>query len=98
MTSVPKPFKFLKTYYKDIVDYMLNLPDNEHKKNVADFLSVQSMIFGEKNSRASLGYLLQGTRSGFKNWGHEYLSHLASDIGKEYEIRVANAEPFTELI
>jgi 26S proteasome regulatory subunit N1 len=52
------------------------------QKNVADFLSVQSMIFGEKNSRASLGYLLQGTLKGFKEWGHEYLSHLASDIGK----------------
>lgn len=31
MTSVPKPFKFLKTYYKDIVDYMLNLFDSDHK-------------------------------------------------------------------
>ena len=31
MTSVPKPFKFLKTYYKDIVDYMLNLPSCDHK-------------------------------------------------------------------
>lgn len=31
MTSVPKPFKFLKTYYKDIVDYLLNLPESDHR-------------------------------------------------------------------
>lgn len=31
MTSVPKPFKFLKTYYNDIVDYLLNLPEGPHK-------------------------------------------------------------------
>lgn len=31
MTSVPKPFKFLKTYYKDIVDYFLTLSPSAHK-------------------------------------------------------------------
>lgn len=31
MTSVPKPFKFLKTYYKEFVDYLLNLPVGDHK-------------------------------------------------------------------
>lgn len=40
------------------------------------------MIFAEKNSRASLWYLLQGNLAGFKTFGHEYLSHIASDIGK----------------
>ena len=31
-------------------------------------------------------------------WGHEYVSNLASDIGKEYELRMNNNEPYDELI
>jgi len=40
------------------------------------------MIFGEKGARTSLSYLLQGTNSNFTEWGHEYVSNLASDIGR----------------
>jgi len=40
------------------------------------------MIFGEKGARSSLSYLLQGTSGDFTEWGHEYVSNLASDIGK----------------
>ena len=64
----------------------------------ADFLSVLSMIFGEKGARASLFYLLKGTNSNFTEWGHEYVSNLASDLGQEYEIRMENNEPCDELI
>jgi len=31
MTSVPKPFKFLKTYYKQLTDHFATLPDGAHK-------------------------------------------------------------------
>ena len=47
-------------------------------------MSLISMIFGEKGARTSLSYLLQGTGGNFTLWGHEYVSNLASDIGKEY--------------
>jgi hypothetical protein len=40
------------------------------------------MIFGEKGARLSLYYLLQGDKTDFTAWGHEYVSNLASDIGK----------------
>lgn len=42
------------------------------------------MIFGDKGARTSLYYLLQGETKDFTSWGHEYVSNLASDIGKEY--------------
>jgi hypothetical protein len=32
MTSVPKPFKFLKTHYKPLSDYFESLAESEHKK------------------------------------------------------------------
>jgi len=60
MTSVPKPFKFLKTYYKQLTDHFATLPDEAHKVEFANFLSVLSMIFGDKGARTSLFYLLQG--------------------------------------
>ena len=31
MTSVPKPFKFLKTYYKPLTDYFATLKDGSHR-------------------------------------------------------------------
>lgn len=46
MTSVPKPFKFLKTFYKPLTDHFATLPDGAHKIEFANFLSVLSMIFG----------------------------------------------------
>lgn len=47
MTSVPKPFKFLKTYYKDIVDYFLTLAASTHR--------VQLKITVEKCCRFPVG-------------------------------------------
>jgi 26S proteasome regulatory subunit N1 len=89
MTSVPKPFKFLKTHYKLLTGQFATLPDGAHKVRkfliqieYANFLSVLSMIFGEKGARTSLYYLLQGDKKDFTSWGHEYVSNLASDIGK----------------
>lgn len=31
MTSVPKPFKFLKSHYKALTDNFLTLPDSDYK-------------------------------------------------------------------
>jgi len=56
------------------------------------------MIFGEKGARTSLYYLLKGTNRDFTEWGHEYVSNLASDLGQEYEIRMENNEPNDELL
>lgn len=56
------------------------------------------MIFGEKGARTSLYYLLKGTNKDFTEWGHEYVSNLASDLGQEYEIRMENNEPNDELL
>lgn len=84
MTSVPKPFKFLKTHYEALTNHYQQLKDSEYKIKYADFLSALSMIFGEKGERKSLSYLLKGTggNGDFTSWGHEYVSNLASDISK----------------
>ena len=105
LTSVPKPFKFLKTHYASLTAQYDKLPDSDQKVHnsitkaeFADFLSVISMIFGEKGARTSLYYLLKGTNKDFTEWGHKYVSNLASDLGSEYEIRMGNNEPYDELL
>lgn len=63
------------------------MEENDLKSNLADFLSVLSMTMAEPNTKASLNFLLAGTRRDFMNWGHAYLSNLASDIAQENEAR-----------
>jgi len=94
MTSVPKPFKFLKNHYSNIVSFYETLQPNifkvlnyfvlTPKQKLADFLSVLSMTMAEEGKQVSLFYLQQGTMQDFKSWGHEYLHHLSADIGIEY--------------
>ena len=56
------------------------------------------MTFAERNTRASLAYLLQGTEGNqYKSWGYEYISNLASDIGQEFELRQENNELYNDL-
>lgn len=39
MTSVPRPFKFLKTHYQALTDNFNTLPDSDYKvNNLAYFL------------------------------------------------------------
>jgi len=92
MTSVPKPFKFLKSHYQTLTDHFNKLPDGDYKKLYADFLSALSMIFAEKGERRSLFYLLNGTNKDFTTWGNGFVSNLANDVSKEYELRENNQE------
>eukprot|EP01027_Heterolobosea_sp_BB2_P017777 GEZU01025151.1.p1 GENE.GEZU01025151.1~~GEZU01025151.1.p1 ORF type:complete len:915 (-),score=306.66 GEZU01025151.1:111-2855(-) len=91
MTSVPKPLKFLRPFYDVIVAHYNNVPPT-NKALYADTLSVLSMTMAPPKSRSTLRYKLQGTLEDIGSWGHEYIKHLASEIGEEYQDRVAAAE------
>ena len=39
-----------------------------------------------------------GTRSDYKNWGHEYLHHISADIGTEYNKRIEAREPTQDIL
>lgn len=98
MTSVPKPFKFLKVHYPTLMTLYEQSPDNAHKRSLADFLSVLSMTMAEQDQHISLKLLMQGTMKDFMNWGHEYLHHLAGDIGAEYTSKLENQQSTDDLI
>ncbi|XP_051912777.1 uncharacterized protein LOC127595135 [Hippocampus zosterae] len=78
MTSVPKPFKFLKAHYPALEQAFEATRETDYRSRLADFMS--------------------GTRRDYQQWGHEYISHLAANIGKEYEARVAAGQDCGELM
>ena len=73
MTSVPKPFKFLKDHYPKFVETYerldislfkvnyINIQKIKNQKELADFLSVLSMVYSKPEERATLKYLQEGT-------------------------------------
>lgn len=57
MTSIPKPFKFIKPHYQVIVDHYEKLPPSFLKRILADFLSVLAMTMAEPGKLMSLAFL-----------------------------------------
>ncbi|EGR33984.1 hypothetical protein IMG5_028540, partial [Ichthyophthirius multifiliis] len=98
MTSVPKPLKFLKDHYEQLVDYYEKTNESEFKKQYADFLSVISMTMTEKGKQLSLKYIQEGTLNDLNNWGFEYLNHLSADIVQKYQQRLEKNENVMDLI
>jgi 26S proteasome regulatory subunit N1 len=65
----------------------------------ADILSVLAMTYSDTQPRGTLRYrLLSAQLSSSKElsapglWGHEYVRHLASELGEEYRVRELGEE------
>lgn len=92
MTAVPKPLKFLRPKYSRVQEIYEKWQQGENKNNLAAILSVLGMaVDGAKDT---LKYrLLIDRAEDFGEWGHEYMRHLALEIGEEFHTRIdANAE------
>ena len=109
MTSVPKPLKFLRPHYDTLKNTHNKKWPKTHanRKLLADVLSVLAMAFGAKGANECLSFRLEGTavtaaspepakesNTDIGAWGHEYVKHLAGEIGSEFNRRLAEpAEP-----
>ena len=60
-------------------------------------MSILAMSFSELEQE-SLRYLLESSKEEVTEWGYGYMSHLAGEIGREYQIRLEKAEEVDELI
>eukprot|EP00320_Phaeocystis_rex_P019011 CAMPEP_0119057336 /NCGR_PEP_ID=MMETSP1178-20130426/1809_1 /TAXON_ID=33656 /ORGANISM="unid sp, Strain CCMP2000" /LENGTH=627 /DNA_ID=CAMNT_0007038153 /DNA_START=52 /DNA_END=1932 /DNA_ORIENTATION=+ len=89
MTSVPKPLKFLRPHYAILKESYKAASADETKVMLADVLSMLAMTTSEPGVRESLTFKLEGTPSDLASWGHEYVRHLAGEIGEEYNERLA---------
>ena len=55
---------------------------------MADMLSVLGMTYSDENRRDTLKYRLLSPSTNLDGWGHEYMRHLALEIGEEYQKRM----------
>ena len=92
MTSVPKPLKFLRPHYATLKDNYVAAKPGKDKTLLADVLSLLAMTMSEEGTRESLNFKLLGSREDLGSWGHEYVRHLAGEIGAEYNDRLSKAE------
>ncbi|KRW98942.1 Armadillo-type fold [Pseudocohnilembus persalinus] len=98
MTSIPKPFKFLKDHYTSLVTKYESTQPSYYKKLLADFLSVLSMTMAEPGQQKSLQFLKAGTMKDYKKWGFEYLQSLVRDICEEYDKRLEAEQGTDDLL
>ncbi|KAJ1931049.1 proteasome regulatory particle base subunit, partial [Linderina macrospora] len=86
MTSVPKPLKFLKVHYETLKGLYERWTHVDNKKYLASILSLLGMAYDHDGSRNCLKYrMLAGIdEDTVAEWGHEYVRHLAMEIGEEY--------------
>ncbi|TFK41669.1 armadillo-type protein [Crucibulum laeve] len=95
MTSVPKPLKFLRPHYPDMQELYEKWDPSEDKSLFADILSVLAMTYSDTEPRGTLRYRLLSASlrpadsplADPGTWGHEYVRHLAAELGDEYIAR-----------
>ena len=97
MTAVPKPLKFLRPHYEELEKSYEKWPKGEAKDSLADVLSVLGMTYSDEDRRDSLKYRLLAPSKDLAAWGHEYMRHLALEIGSEYQHRLSNELDYKEL-
>jgi 26S proteasome regulatory subunit N1 len=71
---------------------------NLHKVTFADVLSVLGMTYSDEERLDSLKYRLLAPTKDPGSWGHEYVRHLALEIGTEYAKRQEKEQDVKELI
>ncbi|KAJ2259323.1 proteasome regulatory particle base subunit, partial [Coemansia sp. RSA 451] len=74
--------------------------DAQNKRALASILSLLGMVYDKENNRECLKYRLL---AGYENetiseWGHEYVRHLAMEIGLEYSANVEDDEQSVEYL
>jgi len=83
--------------------HVLTNPDITYLQALfADILSVLAMTYSDTQPRGTLTYRLLSHSSSVTPtdpglWGHEYIRHLASELGSEYPIRVESGQDISPL-
>ncbi|KAK3716202.1 proteasome regulatory particle base subunit [Vermiconidia calcicola] len=99
MTAVPKPLKFLRPHYAKLCEAYERWPAGGEKDSLADTLSVLGMTYSDdEDRRDTLKYRLLAPGTDIGSWGHEYMRHLALEIGEEREKRLDEEQDTDDLI
>ncbi|KAK0672320.1 armadillo-type protein [Cercophora samala] len=98
MTAVPKPLKFLRVHYETLTKLYDEWPASDDKNSLAEVLSVIGMTFSDEDRQDTLKYRLLAPTQDIGAWGHEYVRHLALEIGEVYGKRIAADEQTGDLV
>lgn len=98
MTAVPKPLKFLRPHYETMTKLYDDWPAGEDKNSLADVMSVIGMTYSDEERQDTLKYRLLAPTQDIGSWGHEYVRHLALEIGEVYGKRISADESTADLI
>ena len=98
MTAVPKPLKFLRPHYEELTVSFDQWPEGKDKEHLADVLSVLGMTQGDEEKLDTLKYRLLAPSEDLGSWGHEYVRHLALEIGQDYQRRMTDDEDAQDLV
>lgn len=98
MTAVPKPLKFLRPHYETMTKLYEEWPAGDDKNSLADVLSVIGMTFSDEDRQDTLKYRLLAPTQDIGSWGHEYVRHLALEIGEVYSKRIVADETTEDLV
>ncbi|KAF8004287.1 hypothetical protein HF325_001735 [Metschnikowia pulcherrima] len=89
MTAVPKPLKFLRPHFPLMHEiYEKWASTNVSQKLVlllADVLSVLAMTNSDTGKQDLLKFRLIAGEETVADWGHEYMRHLALEIGEAFQ-------------
>ena len=97
MTAVPKPLKFLRPHYNEIAALYDKWSPGPDRDSLADMLSVLGMTYGDETKFETLKYRLLSKSDDLASWGHEYIRHLALEIGQEYLKRLEEENEVQDL-
>src|ERR1700735_4624477 len=67
------------------------------KTSFADMLSVLGMTYSDEERLDCLKYRLQAPSTDLGSWGHEYMRHLALEIGREFQNRLNDDKPTDDI-
>lgn len=106
LTSVPKPLKFLHPQYPKLKElYAQWSGDDADKALFAEILSVLAMTYSNTGERETLAFRLAADRlhgqpsaEDLGLWGHEYVRHLCTELGEEYNARSEKEQDTSELL
>ncbi|MCO5585287.1 hypothetical protein L7F22_039220 [Adiantum nelumboides] len=91
MTSVPKPLKFLRPHFGELKTTFESWSSSADKALFSEILSVLAMTYSDNGQRETLKFRLLASQVGEAEnpglWGHEYVRHLAAELGEEYNAR-----------
>jgi 26S proteasome regulatory subunit N1 len=73
-------------------------PAGDDKTSLADVLSVIGMTYSDEDRQDTLKYRLLAPTQDIGSWGHEYVRHLALEIGEVYGKRIAAEESTADLV